>query len=64
MKNVVVWYVAPCGSCKNIRFGGTFRLLHEDRKIRKRRKALERWHISKDGILLMTNLFVEYLAIL
>jgi hypothetical protein len=23
MKNAVFWYVMPCGSCKNRRFGGT-----------------------------------------
>jgi hypothetical protein len=27
MKNGVVWVVMPCGSCKNRRFGGTWRLL-------------------------------------
>jgi hypothetical protein len=27
MKNVVFWDVTPCGSCKNRRFGETFRLL-------------------------------------
>jgi hypothetical protein len=26
VKNAVFWVVAPCGSCKNRRFGGTFRL--------------------------------------
>jgi hypothetical protein len=29
MKNVVFWYVAPCGSCKNRRFGGKYRLHHQ-----------------------------------
>jgi hypothetical protein len=29
MKNVVFWDVAPCGSTKNGRLGGTFRLHHE-----------------------------------
>jgi hypothetical protein len=28
MKNGVFWVVTPCGSCKNQRFGGTWRLLH------------------------------------
>jgi hypothetical protein len=27
MKNGVFWVVTPCGSCKNRRFGGTWRLL-------------------------------------
>jgi hypothetical protein len=28
MKNGVFFVVTPCGSCKNRRFGGTWRLLH------------------------------------
>jgi hypothetical protein len=28
MKNGVFWDVTPCGSFKNRRFGGTWRLLH------------------------------------
>jgi hypothetical protein len=33
MKNGVFWVVTPCGSCKNRRFGGTWRLLHQGDKI-------------------------------
>jgi hypothetical protein len=33
MKNDVFWVVTPCGSCKNRRFGGTWRLLHQSGKI-------------------------------
>jgi hypothetical protein len=33
MKNGVFWAVTPCGSCKNRRFGGTWRLLHQGDKI-------------------------------
>jgi hypothetical protein len=29
MKKGVFWDVTPCGSCKNRRFGGTWRLLHQ-----------------------------------
>jgi hypothetical protein len=29
MKNGVFWDVTPCGSCKNLRFGGTQGLLHQ-----------------------------------
>jgi hypothetical protein len=29
MKNGVFWVVTPYGSCKNLRFGGTWRLLHQ-----------------------------------
>jgi hypothetical protein len=33
MKNGVFWVVTPCGACKNRRFGGTWRLLHQGDKI-------------------------------
>jgi hypothetical protein len=29
MKNAVFWDVAPCDSCKNRVFGGTYRLHHQ-----------------------------------
>jgi hypothetical protein len=32
MKNDGFWDVTPCGSCKNRRFGGTWRLLHQGDK--------------------------------
>jgi hypothetical protein len=34
MKNCVFWDVTPCGSCKNRRLGGTWRLLHQGDKNR------------------------------
>jgi hypothetical protein len=34
LKNCVFWVVTPCGSCKNRRFGGTWRLLHQGDKNR------------------------------
>jgi hypothetical protein len=34
MKNGVFWVVTACGSCKNRRFGGTWRLLHQGDKNR------------------------------
>jgi hypothetical protein len=34
LKNGVFWVVTPCGSCKNHRFGGTWRLLHQGDKNR------------------------------
>jgi hypothetical protein len=34
MKNGVFWVVSPCGSCKNRRLGGTWRLLHQGDKNR------------------------------
>jgi hypothetical protein len=36
MKNVVFWDVAPCKSCVNQRFGGTYRFQLQGRKIRER----------------------------
>jgi hypothetical protein len=30
MKNCVFCDVTPCGSCKNLRFGGTYCVLHQD----------------------------------
>jgi hypothetical protein len=33
MKNAVFWDVAPCRSCVNRRFGGTYLLRLQDRKI-------------------------------
>jgi hypothetical protein len=32
MKNAVFWDATPCGSCKNLRFGGTYRLHQDDKK--------------------------------
>jgi hypothetical protein len=34
MKNGVISDVTPCGSCRNRRFGGTYRLLHQGDKNR------------------------------
>jgi hypothetical protein len=43
MKNAVFWYVAPCSSCVNRRFGGTYRLNLQSRKIRERGTSVSRW---------------------
>jgi hypothetical protein len=40
MKNGVFCVVTPCGSCKNRRFGGTWRLLHQGDKNRSVRRSL------------------------
>jgi hypothetical protein len=49
IKNAVFWDVAPCRSCVSWRFGGTFRLHLQGRKIRERGST---WcHIPEDGIL-------------
>jgi hypothetical protein len=34
-KNAVFWNVMPCGSCKNRRFGGMYRLHHQGEEINK-----------------------------
>jgi hypothetical protein len=33
VKNGVLWDVTPCGSCKNRRFGGTWRLNEGDKNL-------------------------------
>jgi hypothetical protein len=43
MKNAVFWDVAPCSSCMNRRFGGTYRLHLQGRKIRERVTSVSKW---------------------
>jgi hypothetical protein len=43
MKNAVFCDVAPCRSCVNRRFGGTYRLHVQGRKIRERGTSFSRW---------------------
>jgi hypothetical protein len=43
MKNVVFWDVGPCKFCVNRRFGRTYRLHLQGRKIRERGTSLSRW---------------------
>jgi hypothetical protein len=43
MKNAVFWNVAPWRSCVNQRFGGTYRLHLQGRKIRKQGTSMSRW---------------------
>jgi hypothetical protein len=43
MKNAVFLDVAPCGSRVNRRFGGTYRLHLQGRKIRERGTGLNKW---------------------
>jgi hypothetical protein len=43
MKNAVFWDVAPCIFCVNRRFGGTYRLHLQGRKIRERGTSVSRW---------------------
>jgi hypothetical protein len=43
MENSVFWDVAPCRSCVNRRFGGTYRLHLQGREIRERGTGVSRW---------------------
>jgi hypothetical protein len=43
MKNAVFWDVAPCRSCVNRPFGGTYRLHLQGRKFRERGTIVSRW---------------------
>jgi hypothetical protein len=43
MKNVVFWDVALFGSWINRRFGGTYRLHLQGKKIRERETSVSRW---------------------
>jgi hypothetical protein len=43
MKNSFFWDVAPCRSCLNRRFGGTYRHHLQGRKIRERETSVSRW---------------------
>jgi hypothetical protein len=45
MKNALFWGVAPCRSCVNRRFGGTYRLRLQGRKIRERETNVSRWQV-------------------
>jgi hypothetical protein len=48
MKNAVFWDVAPWRSCVNLRFGGTYHLHLQGRKIRERRTSVSRWLQTAD----------------
>jgi hypothetical protein len=43
MKNAVFWDVAPCRSCVNRRFGGTYGIHLHGKKIRERGTTVSRW---------------------
>jgi hypothetical protein len=43
VKNVVFWDVVLCRSCVSRRFGGKYRILLQDRKIRERETSVTRW---------------------
>jgi hypothetical protein len=50
MKNAVFWDVAPCRYCVNRRFGETYRLHLQGRKIRQRGTSVSMW-LQKQVIL-------------
>jgi hypothetical protein len=43
MKNAVFWDMAPCRSCVNGRFGGTYLLYLQGRKNRERGTSVTGW---------------------
>jgi hypothetical protein len=43
MKIAVFWDVAPCRPCVTLRFGATYRLRLQGRKIRERGTSVSRW---------------------
>jgi hypothetical protein len=52
MKNVVFWDVTPYGSCKNRRFGGTYRLHHQGGENQRARRWLKNgvfWDVTPCG---------------
>jgi hypothetical protein len=50
MKNDVFWYVAPCRSCVNRRFGGMYRLHLQCRKICERGTSMSRWQQNEPPV--------------
>jgi hypothetical protein len=51
VKNAVFWDVAPRRSCVNRRFGGTYRLHLQGRKIRERGTSVGRWlHLKMEAM--------------
>jgi hypothetical protein len=55
MKNAVFWDVAPCRSCVNLRFGGTYRLRLQGRIIRERETSVSRWLQTAHGFFYPDN---------
>jgi hypothetical protein len=50
IKDAIFWNVAPCRSCVNRRFGGTYRLHLQGRKIRERGTSVCRWLQTADSL--------------
>jgi hypothetical protein len=58
MRNAVFWDVTPCGSCKNRRFGGTYRLHHLGYK--KRRSV--RWLLVTANVVPSSQILVTLMT--
>jgi hypothetical protein len=56
MKNAVFWDVAPCGSCKNGPFGGTYHLHHQgDKSQRARNNVGSKSQLMQAALLVTVN---------
>jgi hypothetical protein len=60
IKNAFLWDVGPCRSCMNRRFGGTYSLHLQGRKIRERGTCVSRWLQPEEDILHKINLVVSF----
>jgi hypothetical protein len=58
VKNAVFWDIAPCGSCKNGRFGGMHRLHHQSNKNQRARNNVHSNQQSKHAAKLLLTLFL------
>jgi hypothetical protein len=59
MKDAALWDVAPCRSCSNRRFGGTYRLHLQGRKIRERGTSASRWFQTGSSLMDFSTLKTE-----
>jgi hypothetical protein len=56
MKNAIFWDITPCGSCKNRRFGGMYRLNRQaDKSQRVRKEASSNWRLKTDAFSLIVR---------
>jgi hypothetical protein len=52
MKNAIIWVVTLCGSCKNRRFGGTYR--HHHQRVRNKVRLLIAINVVPSSPILVT----------
>jgi hypothetical protein len=55
IKNAVFWDVIPCGSCRNRRFGGTYRFHHQGERNRRARNVRSNLHPQDGGDSFLRN---------